>query len=158
MEAREILDIRKKLGATQEDLARMMRSSLAGLKRWEEGSAPIPRKKEAILEAVMKLAERLEEACSGMSDGREEIGRLRTVLIQMGAENFLFFLAKEKKESLPRSCWRRLAAVIPAIGFMVGAPVGMVGAMCGSPLVQRLVEMLGCERTKNLANRSEEGE
>ncbi len=145
MEAWEIRDIRQKLGATQEDLARITRTSLVTLSRWEAGSAPITPKKAAILEAVNNLAERLEKIQSCISNGGNVTDQLRTVLIQMGAENFLFLVAKEKRDSLPRSCWRRLAAAIPAIGLVVGVPVGMVGAMCGSQLVRDLLEMLGCK-------------
>ncbi|MBW2148245.1 MAG: helix-turn-helix domain-containing protein [Deltaproteobacteria bacterium] len=143
MEAWEIRHIRQKLGATQEDLARIMKTSLATFNRWESGSAPISPKKAAILEAVNSLAERLERIQSRKSYGGNATEQLRTVLIRMGAENFLFLVAKEKRDSLPRSCWRRLSAAIPAIGLVVGVPVGTLGAMCGSRLVRDVLEILG---------------
>ena len=153
MEASELRDVREKLGATGKEMARILGSSLAHLMRWEEGSARIPPGKAALLESLKLLAQHLANEPLLPHKGEKAIDHLRAVLIQMGAENFLFLLAKEKPQCLPRSCWRRLAAVKPAIGFLIGAPVGMVGALCSSSSVRSLLEMLEGNATRNARER-----
>ena len=154
MEVEEIQKLRQQLGVTRKEFAKIMNSSLAALNRWEQGSASVSPRKSTILEALKELVNRLDERrARGTSASTRAHNSFRSVLVEMGAENFFLLLAKDHKECLTRSCWRRLSAAIPSIGLVLGAPVGALGTLLGSPELMELLETLGHNPAADHRNR-----